>query len=193
MRPWAINTDSIGGASRLACKLFVGLAVVFALSFGTQAQAPQNVNVSLESSNYLLGPGDVLKVLVLKQDILTQDGVRISNDGTIRLPMLDEPIRASCLTEGELSTQIEERYRKYILNPQVYVSIREYNSSGVAVIGAVNSPGRFQLQRPVRLLEILTFVNGPSVNAGKELQILRSSGFAGCLGRLRGSDFARFR
>lgn len=124
---------------------------------------------------YRLGPTDVIRITVLKQDLLTQDGVRIGNDGTIRVPMLSEPVRAACLTEAELASFITEQYRKYLLNPQVFVTIREFNSNSIAVIGAVTTPGRFQLQRQVRLLEVLALVNGPSPTASDEVQILRTS------------------
>lgn len=128
------------------------------------------------SQAYQLGPGDVIDITVLKQDLLTQAGVRIGNDGKVRLLMLDEPVQAACLTEDALASMLTEKYRKFILNPQVYVSVKVFNATTVAVIGAVNSPGRFQLQRPVRLLELMTFVNGPSPGASKELQVLRTSG-----------------
>ncbi len=139
--------------------------------------AAPSASAQVDSANgaYRLGPTDVIKVTVLKQDLLTQDGVRIGNDGTIRLPMLGEPLRAACLTESELASVITEQYRKYLLNPQVYVTIREFNSNAIAVIGAVTSPGRFLLQRQVRLLQILALVNGPSATASDEVQILRTS------------------
>jgi polysaccharide export outer membrane protein len=146
------------------------------------AQSPtgDKDGATVASRNYRLGPGDVIRVNVLKQDLLTQDGLRIANDGTIRLPLLEAPIQAGCLTEAELSANITEKYRKYILNPQVYVSVKEFNAYSVAVIGAVNTPGRFQLQRPTHLLEILTLVNGLAPTAGKELQIMKSGNTASC-------------
>ena len=128
------------------------------------------------SQAYQLGPGDVIDITVLKQTLLTQPGVRVGNDGKARVLMLDEPIQAACLTEDEFAAVLTEKYRKFILEPQVYVSVKVFNATTVAVIGAVNSPGRFQLQRPVRLLELLTFVNGPSPAASKEVQVLRTSG-----------------
>ena len=126
-----------------------------------------------ETGNYKIGPGDILKVLVLKQDILTQDAVRVNNDGTIQMPMIESPIPAACLTEDELASDLTARYKKYILNPQIYVSVREFNANYVAVVGAVVTPGRFRLQRPMRLLELLTFVNGPTMNAGQQVQLIR--------------------
>lgn len=134
---------------------------------------------SSTGSNYRLGVGDVLRVIVARQSALSLDGVRIGNDGTIRLPMLDEDIPAVCQTEVELAGTIAEKYKKYLINPQVYVAVQEFNSNPVALIGAVNTPGRFDIRRPTRLLELLTFVNGPAPNAGKTIQIIRQSSAAG--------------
>ena len=163
----------------------IAIAVLVAMALSTHAiaQGPASEVNNTGSSNYRIGPGDVLKVQIVKQEMLSQDGVRVANDGSIRLPMIDGPIPAQCLTEAELSSSISERYKKYILNPQVYVSVREFNAYPVAVVGAVNAPGRFQLQRPVRLLEILAYVNGPSPTAGKEIQILRTGIQRGCDGQ----------
>lgn len=124
--------------------------------------------------NYRIGAGDVLDVIVGNNDTLSRRGIRVSNQGMIQLAMLDNDVLAACRTERELADQIRERYRKYLVQPHINVAVKEFNSTPVAVIGAVNSPGRFQLQRPVRLLEMLTFVNGPSGAAGRTLQMIRS-------------------
>ncbi len=123
---------------------------------------------------YRIGAGDVLDVLVSNNDALSRRGIRVNNRGMIQLAMLDTDILAACRTERELADDIRERYKKYLVQPHINVAVKEFNSTPVAVIGAVNSPGRFQLQRPVRLLEMLTFVNGPSVAAGRTLQMIRS-------------------
>jgi len=78
---------------------------------------------------------------------------------------------SACLTEGELGKDIAQRYRKYQRNPQVDVFVKEYNSQPVAVIGAVDKPGKFQLQRRVRLLELLSSAGGPTDKAGKRVQV----------------------
>lgn len=163
--------------TRLVFRSFAAVTVVFLLiSSGNQVYSQiQSPPASSDgSSNYRISIGDVLKIIVLKQDILSQDGIRVSNEGTIRLPMIDNPITATCLTEAELSAVITESYKKYLLNPQVYVSVKEFKGNPVAVVGAVNSPGTFQIQRPMRLLELLTYVNGPAQNAGESIQIVRN-------------------
>lgn len=127
----------------------------------------------LANDNYKIGPGDVIDVVVSKNDTLTRTGLRVSNLGTVQLAMLDADVPAACLTERQLADSVKEKYRKYLNDPFVSVSVREFNSSPVAVIGAVNSAGRFQLQRQIRLVELLTMVNGPSAKAGDTVDIIR--------------------
>ncbi|HMJ09552.1 MAG TPA: polysaccharide biosynthesis/export family protein, partial [Pyrinomonadaceae bacterium] len=103
--------------------------------------------------NYKIGAGDVIDVTLDNNDTLSRRAIRVSNQGTIQLAMIDSDVVAACRTERELADQIRDRYKKYLLNPHVTVAVKEFNSNPVAVIGAVNGPGRFQLQRPVRLLE----------------------------------------
>lgn len=130
---------------------------------------------SVATENYKIGPGDVIDVVIGKNETLSRTGLRVSNLGTIQLSMIEADVAAACLTERELADAIKEKYRKYLIDPNVNVSVREFNSNPVAVIGAVNAPGRFQLQRTIRLVELLTFVNGPSANAGRTAEIIRST------------------
>lgn len=156
------------------------VAALFAcLSFGSLSlgQQPEGDKPSPQvlNENYRIGPADILDVTVSKTEALSRNGLRVSNRGTIQLPMLDQDTLAACLTERELADVIKEKYKKYLLAPYVTVTVREFNSNPVAVIGAVNAPGRFQLQRPVRIAELMTFVNGPTANAGRTIEILRNS------------------
>lgn len=125
--------------------------------------------------NYRIGPGDVIDVVVGKNEVLSRAGVRVTNAGTIQLAMLDGDVPAACRTERELADEIRDKYKKYLLNPYVNVAVKEFNSTPIALIGAVNSPTRLQLQRPTRLLEVLTIGNGPSAAAGKSVQIIRNT------------------
>src|SRR5204862_2436434 len=80
---------------------------------------------------------------------------------------------AACKSEGELASEIGKRYLKYYRNPQVDVFVKEYHAREVALIGAVNEQGRYQMQRHIRLLELLTFAKGPSDKAGQTINIVR--------------------
>lgn len=122
---------------------------------------------------YRIGPGDVLDVRVYNRAQLSVENARVENHGVIVLPFIGE-VQAACRTTSELAEEIKTRFLKYQRNPQVYVSVKAHNSQEVAVIGAVNQPLRFQLQRRVRLLELLARVNGPSPRAGRSIQILHA-------------------
>jgi polysaccharide biosynthesis/export protein len=126
-----------------------------------------------DDDSYRVGPGDVLEVRVFGRPELGREQ-RIGNHGTIRLPFLQD-LRVACKTEAELAQLIAEKYKKYLRDPQVDVFVKEYNSQPVAVIGSVAKPGRFQLQRRVRLLELLTFSGGPILSAGGAVHIIRGS------------------
>lgn len=122
---------------------------------------------------YRIGPSDLLDIRVLNRPMLSRE-VRVGQDGMIRMPFIDGEIQAACRTESELSTEIATRLLKYQRNPQVDVFIKDYQSQPVAFIGSVRVPGRFQLQRRVRLLELMTYVGGPSDNAGRSVQIVHT-------------------
>ena len=156
------------------------VAVVFLVFSAANAQPPKEITQVAVNKNYRIGVGDVLKVLVPKQELLSLDSVRVSNEGTIRLPMIEGEIPAACLTEGELAADITTRYKKYLLNPQVYVAVQEFHPNTVAVIGAVNSPGSFDLKQPTRLLDVLAKVNGPSEKAGQSIQLFRAPDTTQC-------------
>jgi polysaccharide biosynthesis/export protein len=128
-------------------------------------------NTVTKGNSYRIGIGDLLDVR--NQPEMSRK-TRVEGTGIIRMPYVGE-VPATCLTESQLSQIITEKYRKYIREPNVDVFIEEYSSQPVAVIGAVSSPGRFQLQRRVRLIELLTFAGGPKQEtAGPTLHLIRS-------------------
>lgn len=128
---------------------------------------------SLED-RYRIGVGDVLEVRVFNRPQLSREAVRVEGNGVIRMPLIETEIQAACRTESELAQEIARLYLEYQKNPQVDVFVKEYNSQPVAVMGAVNTPGRFQLQRRVRLLELLAFAGGPAERAGRNVQVIHN-------------------
>jgi polysaccharide export outer membrane protein len=150
--------------------LVVGILLTVALSGRAQQQ----------EDRYRLGPGDVLDVRIYNRPQLSRDAVRVEGNGVIRMPLIETEILAACLTEGELAKEIATRYTKYYRNLQVDVFIKEYHSRQVAIIGAVNEQGRFELQRRVRLLELLTYAKGPSPRAGQTINVVHSTAPSFC-------------
>jgi len=129
---------------------------------------------------YRIGPGDVLDLRILTRPNLSREAVRVEGNGMIRMPLIDTEIQAACRTEGELAKEIAGRYLKFYRNPQVDVFVKEYRSVTVSIIGFVNEQGRFQLQRRIRLLELLTYAKGASEKAGQTINIVHSPPLIAC-------------
>ncbi len=166
------------------------LLAVCAVSVMGQTAGPDNVATPPESgvtyaadgdNRYRIGPGDVLDIRILNRPNLSRESVRVEGNGLIRMPLIDHEIMAGCKTEGELAKEIAEKYTKFYRNPQVDVFIKEYKSKQAAIIGAVNEQSRFELQRRVRLLELLTYAKGPSAKAGQTINIVHSPPTLSCV------------
>ena len=176
--------------SGFGVKLLV-VAACLAASFSVKGQQAADKTVTpvavsapvaaaAEDERYRIGPGDVLDIRILNRPTLSRDAVRVEGNGVIRMPLIDEEIQAACKTEGELAKEIAEKYTKFYRKPQVDVFIKEYHSRQVAVIGAVNEQSRFELQRRVRLLDLLTYAKGTSPKAGQTINIVHAPRVQGC-------------
>lgn len=191
------NTHHRRGQSFVRCSHLLCVAALFIVSLVTAsaqqpavtsaktAQSPPaqvstptaaaNVIASARADRddrYRIGPGDLLDVRVFNKPLLSRENVRVNGNGMIRMPLIDDDIQAACRTEGELAKEIATLYLKYQNHPQVDVFVKEYQSQPVAVIGAVNQPSQFKLQRRVRLLELIAFANGPSERAGRSVNVV---------------------
>src|SRR5713101_7469650 len=96
-------------------------------------------------SDYPIGPGDVLQISVPAMEELTNHRARVSGEGTITLPLIGV-VPVAGLTEQQTRDEIRRRLaERYMYDPQVNLFVREYRSRQVAVIGAVNKPGLYNL------------------------------------------------
>lgn len=166
----------------------VALIALIVLSNPFQARAQEsgaNTNeqptpVAAPADLYRIGPGDVLEVRVLNRPQLSRTAVRVDNRGMIRMPMIESDIRAGCSTESDLAEAVAALYLKYQRHPHVDVFVKDYSSRPVAVMGAVDKPGQFQLQRRVRLLELVSLAGGPTERAGQRILVAHSSEMSPC-------------
>src|SRR5260370_2134859 len=111
-----------------------------------------------EDPAYKIGPQDVLKIDVWKEDQLTRT-VPVRPDGKITLPLLND-VQAAGLTPMELAGLIGEQLKKYINNPQVTVSIADINSCHVYVTGEVTKAGAYALLPYMTVLQALSSSGG---------------------------------
>jgi polysaccharide biosynthesis/export protein len=96
-------------------------------------------------ADYPLGPGDVLEVSVPNLDEIQTFSTRVSGEGKVTLPLVGL-IQAGGMTESQFRDEIRRRLEaKFMNDPQVNVFVREYRSRQVAVTGAVQKPGLYDL------------------------------------------------
>jgi polysaccharide export outer membrane protein len=141
---------------------------------GSKGSEPSGVDTQ-GIRNYLLGPGDTLDVRVFGQPDLNAI-VEVDSDGNISsLPFLESPIPAKCRTDKAIQKDIITAYAKYIKNPQVSVRVAERKSRQPAtVFGAVRQPTRVQMQRKVRLNELMVVSGGFTERASGTIQIFHT-------------------
>jgi polysaccharide biosynthesis/export protein len=163
--------------------LIIGASLLLTVPLSAQEQQQVTPAVSTSSSaldtqgikKYLLGPGDVVDVRVFGQPDLNTT-VAVDGDGNISsLPFIETPIPAKCRTEKEIQKDIVAAYSKLINKPQISVRIAERNSRQPAtVFGAVRQPTRAQMQRRVRLNELMALAGGFTERAAGTIQILHT-------------------
>jgi polysaccharide biosynthesis/export protein len=125
-----------------------------------------------------VGPEDLLGLQVYDAPELTRT-VRVSADGTIRLPMLKSPIRVEGLLPNEIETLVAEALQreKLFVDPFVTVNVVEYHSRPITVGGAVKTPTIFQAVGKVTLKDALARAGGlVAGQAGSEIIVTRPKG-----------------
>ena len=126
---------------------------------------------------YTIGPRDVLGITVWGQADLSRD-YGVDPDGFIPFPLIGR-VKAAGSTPTELAGQLTELLGKdYLVNPQVIVTVKEYLSQKVQVLGAAEKPGVYYLTGPTSLLEILSRAGGFASTAGKQVLLVRNQGAA---------------
>jgi polysaccharide export outer membrane protein len=111
-----------------------------------------------EANAYTAQPGDVLQVNVWKEEGLQQD-VLVRPDGGISFPLVGD-FKAKGLSLEQIQEVISERLTKYISDPVVSVSAGQLMGHKIFVIGKVNKPDQFHVNRYVDVMQALSLAGG---------------------------------
>jgi polysaccharide export outer membrane protein len=124
--------------------------------------------------DYIVGRGDLMSVEVFDVPELTRE-VRVSQTGTIGIPLVPVRLYVVGLTELQVQQKISEvlQANGLVSHPQVMVAVKEKRSKPIAVVGAVGHPMVYQADRPVTLIEVLAEAGGISNDAGDTVIITR--------------------
>jgi polysaccharide export outer membrane protein len=149
-------------------------AITFAQNTNSRnTNTPNNTqNNTPNDFSYVVGPKDLLEISVFDVPELNIT-VRVSQDGTITLPLLGQ-IKVDGLTLSQLERKLKNLLEKnYLKNPQVTIFIKEYQSQQISVIGAINKPGNYELVGKKTLLQVLSTAGGVTEDAAGRIIILR--------------------
>ena len=119
-----------------------------------------------ELSQYKLGAGDVISIRVLGEDDLRREHVKLSDAGTMSFPVLGE-FRVKGMTVGDLEDYITRGLKgRYLLNPQVTVSIDEYRN--FYVNGMVEKPGGYPFSPGLTVRKAVSIAGGFKERAARD-------------------------
>lgn len=156
-------------------------ALFLLLSVMAAAQAPRMADPSAANlPAQKIGGNDLLAVSVYDSPELTRT-VRVGADGAIRLPMLKQRIKVEGLMPVEVEAAVAEALKAegLLIDPFVTVTVAEYHSRPIAVMGAVKKPVTFQAVGPVTLLDALARAEGLTPDAGSEILVTRTQSVPG--------------
>lgn len=140
-----------------------------------QPSLPELVKPSRQDtgSDYTLGPEDVLRITIYGHDDFSREVV-LSSDGSFLYPFIGQ-VRAAGLTVQQLSEYMARRLEDgYLVAPQIAITVAQYRSQQVYILGAVKSPGVQTLKHNTTLLELISAAGGPTPEAGQEVIIARA-------------------
>ena len=148
-----------------------------------QSQPSASTSSSSNLSIYKLGVGDVISVQVVGEDDLKREKVRLSDAGTLSFPYLGE-IRVRGMTVGALEEFITKGLKgRYLLNPQVTVTIHEYRS--FFVNGLVDKPGGYPFVPGITVRKAISMAGGFKERASKEkINVIREDDVKGIAQRV---------
>jgi polysaccharide export outer membrane protein len=131
-------------------------------------------NTRTPPHDYVLGRGDLVAVEVFDVPELTRE-VRVSQTGTIGLPLVPVRLFVAGLTEMQVQQKVAEvlEANGLISRPQVMVSVKEKKSKSIAIVGAVARPMVYQADRPVTLVEVLAEAGGITNDASDTVIVTR--------------------
>jgi polysaccharide export outer membrane protein len=106
----------------------------------------------------VLGPDDSVTIMALNVDEISKQW-RIGPSGELNLPMVGR-FKAAGMTADQLETEIANRLKQFVHDPQVTVFVSDFKSHPVTVSGAVDKPGTLQLEKPTPLFAVIAQAGG---------------------------------
>jgi len=128
----------------------------------------------LTDSGYLIGPGDVLSIEVWNLPEMSRD-ITVNDRGEIKLPPVRR-ISVIALTTYQIEEELVKALSRYLIEPIVFVTVKQYNSQRVIALGETTT-GMYTLKRKTTLVELLGQIGGPTENADiSKIKLIKKDG-----------------
>lgn len=114
--------------------------------------------VPVESTT--LGPGDLFTLEVVGEKDLPKD-YQVASDGSVDFPYVHR-IEVQGLEPQQVAQRVRQQLieRRVLTDPSVIVSVKQYNSKRVTILGQVRKPGSFQLTTGMTLVQAISDAGG---------------------------------
>ena len=131
--------------------------IVLATTLGCSKSYSPPPNLPDPVVNQQVDAGDVLTIEVVGEDKLPKE-YEISADGAVTFPYVGQPIKVSGLEPRQIATAVREGLisSKYLVDPQVQVKVKQYNSKKIQIIGQVGKQGPLPYQDGMTLVQAIS-------------------------------------
>ena len=143
------------------------------VAFYPRASALTLTGAAQQNESLLIGPGDMVQVKVFDTPELDQVA-RVTDSGSIPLIMGGD-VKISSQTPETASRMIEKVLLDghFLLHPRVSITIAEYATQKVSILGEVKAPGAYAINTPRSVVEVLTLAGGLNDAADRKVVIER--------------------
>lgn len=140
---------------------------------GSNPTAVGRVPPPAATPGFTIGAGDTVQITVLGRPELAASG-NVSGDGLVTAALVGA-VPVLGLTPQQAAQRIARAYKdgQFLVDPQVTVTMTEYQSQQLSVLGEVTAPGRFPMRTRLSILDALALAGGIKVTGAQLAYILR--------------------
>jgi polysaccharide export outer membrane protein len=126
-----------------------------------------------DQNTLLIAPGDLLHIQVADTPEMEQDA-RVTDHGMAPIIGIGD-VKVAGLTPGDAATAVHDTLieRHYLNHPQVHITVEEFATQQVSVIGEVKTSGAYPIATPRPILDVLALAGGLTPTADRHILIER--------------------